>query len=178
MSEQTASASAVQRAPTQSAAVKVGEPQALIDRANQMYQAIARRAFALFESEGGPQGRDIEHWLKAEAELVHPVPLSVTETDDALIVRAEVPGFTAAELQLGVESGRLTIGGKRESRAEQKKGKDIYREQLSSEILRVITLPAAVDASKATATLTNGVVELILPKAVKAQAARADGKTE
>jgi HSP20 family molecular chaperone IbpA len=35
----------------------------------------------------------------------------------------------------------------------------------------VITLPAAVDTSKATATLTNGVIELILPKAAKAQAA-------
>jgi HSP20 family protein len=168
MSEQTASA--VQRAPTQNPAVKMGEPQALIDRASQMYQTIARRAFELFESEGGPNGRDVEHWLKAETELLHPVPVTVTETDDALTVQAEVPGFNAAELQIGVESGRLTIAGKKESKEEQKKGKAVYREQRSSEILRVVTLPAAVDASKATATLTNGVVELILPKA-KAQAA-------
>ena len=96
MSDQTASA--VQRAPTPSAAVKVGEPQALVDRITQTYQAIAQRAFALFESEGGPQGRDVEHWLKAEAELLHSVPVSITETDDALAVQAEVPGFTAAEL--------------------------------------------------------------------------------
>lgn len=174
MSEQTASA--VQRAPAQSAAVKVVEPQALIDRINQVYETIARRAFELFESEGGTPGRDVEHWLSAEAELLHPVPVNVVETDDALTVQAEVPGFNAADLQISVESGQLTISGKQESKEEQKKGKAIYREQRSNEILRVITLPAAVDASKATATLTNGVIELILPKAAKAQAAQVEVK--
>jgi len=176
MSEKTAAA--VQRAPVQSAAVKVVEPQTLIDRINQVYQTIARRAFDLFESEGGALGRDVEHWLKAEAELLHPVPLNVTETDDALTVQAEVPGFNAGDLEVSVESGRLTISGKQESREEQTKRKAIYREQRSSEILRVITLPAAVDASKATATLTNGVLELILPRAAEAQAAQVEVKAE
>ena len=176
MSEKTAAA--VQRAPVQSAAVKVVEPQALIDRINQVYQTIARRAFDFFESEGGAPGRDVEHWLKAEAELLHPVPLNVTETDDALTVQAEVPGFNAGDLEVSVESGRLTISGKQESREEQTKRKAIYREQRSSEILRVITLPATVDASKATATLTNGVLELILPRAAEAQAAQVEVKAE
>jgi HSP20 family molecular chaperone IbpA len=176
MTEQTAAA--VQRAPAQSAAVRVVEPQALIDRINQVYQAIARRAFEFFESEGGAPGRDVEHWLQAEAELLRPVPVNVAETDDALTVQAEVPGFNAGDLQVSVESGQLAISGKQESREEQKKGKAIYREQRSSEILRVITLPAAVDASKATATLTNGIIELILPKAAKAQAARVEVKKE
>ena len=130
----------------------------------------------MFEKEGAPHGRDREHWLKAESELLHPVPISVMESNDAVTVQAEVPGFSASDLQISVESGRLTIGGKKESREEQKKGKAIYREVLSSEILRVITLPAAVDASKATATLTNGVIELILPKAANASAAQAASK--
>jgi len=89
-------------------------------------------------------------------------------------VQAEVPGFSAADLQIGVEPTRLTIGGRKESREETKKGKAVQIDQRSSEILRVIALPVAVDASKATATLANGVVELTLPKAAKAQAAGAD----
>ena len=172
MNEPTASAT--QRATSQNTAVKVVEPQSLSERASRMFEAIERRAFELFASEGFPHGRDVEHWLKAEAEFLHPVPVSVTETDDAVTVHAEVPGFSAADLQIGVEPGRLTIGGKKETKEEQKKGKSIVREQRSSEILRVITLPATVDASKATATLTNGVIELILPKAAKAQAASGD----
>ena len=167
-------ATAAQRAPSQNPAVKVVEPQSLSERARQMQEAIARRAFELFMDEGAPHGRDLEHWLKAEAELLHPVPVSVTETEDALTVRAEVPGFTAADLQIGVEPGRLTIGGRKESKEEQKKGKVVQREESSAEILRILTLPVAVDASKATATLTNGVIELVLPKVAKAQAAEAD----
>lgn len=176
MSDKTAAA--VQRAPSQSAAVKVVDPQALIDRINLVHQTIACRAFELFENEGGAPGRDVEHWLKAEGELLHPVPLNVTETDDALTVQAEVPGFNAADLEVSVESGQLTISGKQESREEQTSGKAIYREQRSSEILRVISLQAAVDASKATATLTNGVLELVLPKAAETQAARVEIKKD
>lgn len=174
MTEQTASA--VQRAPSQSGAVRVVEPKTLSDRTSQTFEAIARRAFQLFEKEGAPNGRDLEHWLKAESELLHPVSITVMESDDAVTVQAEVPGFSAADLQVSVESGRLTIGGKKESREEQKKGKAIYREQSSSEILRVINLPSAVDASKATATLTNGVIELVLPKVAKASAGQPAGK--
>lgn len=174
MTEQTASA--VQRAPSQSGAIKVVEPKTLIDRANRTFEAVARRAFELFEKEGAPHGRDLEHWLKAESELLHPVPISLMESDDAVTVQAEVPGFSAADLQVSVDSGRLTISGKKESKDEQKKGKAIYREQSSSEILRVITLPAAVDPSKATATLANGVIELVLPKVAKAPVAQAASK--
>ena len=176
MTEKTAAA--VQRAPTQSTAVKVVEPQALIDRINQVYQTIARRAFDFFESEGGAPGRDVEHWLQAEAEYLRPIAVNLTESDDALTVQAEVPGFNAGDLEVCVEPGQVTISGKQESKEEQKKGKTIYREQRCSEILRVITLPAAVDASKATATLANGVLELILPRTAEAQAARVEVKAE
>ena len=134
-----------------------------------MYEAIARRAFELFMDEGAVHGRDAEHWLKAEAELLRPLPVTITETDDALTVHAEVPGFSAADLQIGVEPTRLTIGGRKETKEETKKGKAIQRDQRSTEILRVLTLPVPVDAAKATATLANGVIELTLPKAAQAK---------
>ena len=175
MSDKTAAA--VQRAPAQSAAVKVVEPQSLIARINQIYETIARRAFDLLENEGGAPGRDVEHWLQAEAELLHPVPVNVAESEDTLTVQAEVPGFNAGDLEVCLEPGRLTISGKKESREEQRQGKAIYQEQRSSEILRVIDLPAAVDASQAAATLTNGVLEVIVLKAAEAQAPRVEEKS-
>jgi HSP20 family molecular chaperone IbpA len=157
--------------------VKVSEAQSLMDRANQMSQAIASRAFEIFEEAGFPHGRDLDHWFKAEAELLHPVPISINELENALTVQAEVPGFRAAELQVGVEPRRVTISGKRETKEEQKKGKAVYREQNSSEIFRVIALPVEVDTSKATATLNNGIIELTLPKTAQS-AAKLDVKTE
>jgi hypothetical protein len=35
---------------------------------------IAKRAYAIWEREGCPKGRELEHWLKAEAELDKPAP--------------------------------------------------------------------------------------------------------
>jgi hypothetical protein len=40
------------------------EPRAEVQR-----QQIAKRAYALWEQEGRPDGRDLDHWLQAEAEL-------------------------------------------------------------------------------------------------------------
>ena len=64
-----------------------------------------------------------------------------------------MPDFEAEDLQINVEPRRLTISGKKETKEEQKKGKAVYQEQCSNEILRVIDLPAEVVASKASATL-------------------------
>ncbi len=36
------------------------------------YDEIAMRAYAIYEREGRPEGRDVEHWLQAETELSDP----------------------------------------------------------------------------------------------------------
>jgi HSP20 family protein len=149
------------------------QSQSLTERAKQLQEAISLRAFEIFLREGSVHGRDREQWAEAEAEFLLPVPVSISETDHALVVHAEVPGFSAADLQIGVEPTRLTIGGKKQFAEEQKTGKSIHRERRASEILRVITLPEPVDASRATATLSNGVIELNLPKAARSKTAAA-----
>ena len=171
----TATGTAARMAP-ESTSLKVVEPQTLSERINRLHDTIARRAFELFEGRGGFFGRDLEHWFEAESELLHPVHVSIAETDDALEVKAELPGFSPKELQISLESGRLIISGKKESSEEHKKGKVVYSERCSNEILRVVDLPAAVDATKATATLKNGVLSLGLPKTAKAKAAKVEVK--
>ena len=141
------------------------ESQAIQSRMNELYDAIARRAFELFESDGSILGRDLDHWFKAEAELLHPAHLRIRESDDAITVDAEVPGFSANELQLSLEPRRLTITGKKQSGSEQKKGNILYSERCSNELLRSVELPVEVNASRATATLNNGILELTAPKA-------------
>ena len=46
---------------------------------------------------------DHEDWLKAEAELLHPVHLDIAESDEAVTVRAEVNGQVIGEAKLRVE---------------------------------------------------------------------------
>jgi HSP20 family protein len=144
--------------------LKFVEPGTLLERINHIQETISQRAFELFEGRGALLGRDLEDWFSAETELLHPVHLEMTETDDTLTVRAEVPGFEAKDMEVSVEPQRITISGKRQSTEEKKTAKAVYKEQCSNEILRVVDLPVEIDAAKATATLRNGVLELSMPK--------------
>jgi len=149
---------------------KVSEFEKILQHMRDTQELISRRAFELFEKGGRIFGRDIENWLQAESELIHPVSISIEETVEGLKVEAEVPGFKAEELEVSVESRRLTITGKRESaKEEKKKGKTVYTDRRAESILRVIDLPVEVDTEKVTAVLKNGVLEFLLPKAVAAK---------
>ena len=93
-------------------------------------------------------------------------------------MRAEVPGFTTNDLEVSVEPECLTITGKRETKEErEKEGKVVYSERCADEILRVIDLPAAVDPTKVTATLKDGVLDLEMPKAAPAKKIKVEPKT-
>lgn len=163
----------------ETAAVKRTEEQirpvkytSLLDQIENTFNNLSRRAYDIFESNGRAFGRDLENWFQAEGELLHPIHLNMTETDGSIEVKAEVPGFTEKELEISVEPRRLTITGKRESKKEEKKGKTVYAERCSDQILRILDLPVEVEADKVTATLKNGVLEFALPKAAKAQTIR------
>lgn len=149
----------------------------LLDRIEDMTSSVARRAFEIFENRGRALGRDLEDWLRAESELFHPLHLDIAESDDAVMVHAEVPGFTAKELEVGIEPHRLTISGKRESNGEHADKRTIYSEHCVNQIFRTVDLPEEVDSSKATATLKDGVLELSMPKAAKPQKVKIQGKS-
>lgn len=153
------------RKPSSPAPLRLVPPAELFRRAEEIYEAVAHRAFEIFEKNGRNFGQDLENWFKAEAEMLHPVHVDLTEADGNLAIRAEVPGFTAEQLNVSIEPRRVTISGKRETKEEHKDKKTIFRETCSDQLLRVIDLPEPVDAKKVTATLSDGVLELKMPKA-------------
>jgi len=148
----------------------------LFERANNIFDAISRRAYDLFETNGRFFGRDLDNWFQAERELLHPAHIEVNESGDALEVKAEVPGFTEKELEINVEPRRLVISGKRESKKEEKKGKTLYSEACSDQILRVVDLPAEIETEKVAAVLKNGMLEISLPKSAKARSVKVGAK--
>lgn len=155
----------------------IAKSESLFARMNEICDSISRRAFELFESNGRIFGRELDDWFQAERELLHPVHINITESDQSLEVQAEVPGFSEKELEIGLEPRKLTITGKRETKKEEKKGKTLYSEQASDKILRIMSLPAEVQPDKASATLKNGVLTLMMPKAAKAQIVPIQPKT-
>jgi len=159
-----------------SAVAKQTETQNAIDRVQQVFDSIEKRAFEIFNDNGRWFGRDLSDWLQAESEVLHPVHLEIAETEEALTVRAEVPGFTAKELDIRVEGNRLTIAGKHESKEEGTKGKTIYSERCAKEIFRSVDLPSGVDGTKVSADLKDGLLNIELPKAPHAKSVRIEPK--
>lgn len=149
--------------------VKMEKASDLARRMKEVFDNISKRAFEIFETNGRVFGREWDDWFKAESEILRPVFLDVRESDKEVTVKAEVPGFAAKDLQVSVEGNRLTITGRRETKEEKTEQKTVYREHSSDQIMRVISLPAAVDGEKATATLKDGMLELALPKLAPAR---------
>ncbi|MGH9709152.1 MAG: Hsp20 family protein [Candidatus Acidiferrales bacterium] len=148
----------------------------LFEQAQELHDSIATRAYELFEHDGHEMGRALDHWLNAEKETLHPVAVELMETDDALVLRAEAPGFRAEELRLSVEPRRLAISGKREGHEERKSRRTIYREHLSDQICRSLELPVEIDPSQTKAAIHDGVLEVSMPKALRARQLHVAGR--
>jgi len=95
--------------------------------------------------------------------------MDVLDGEDNVMIRVEVPGVDKKDLEVSVNETSVAIKGKVMREAKEEKG-DYYRCELGSgEFSRTVALPCAVDASKASARLKDGMLELTLPKIEKAK---------
>ncbi len=117
----------------------------------------------LFDSVFGrlPRERGETYWAP---------PVDIEETEDAIIVRAELPGMNKDDIKVSLSGDTLTIAGERKMESE-KKGKTYYRiERAYGKFQRTVTLPAEVESDKAKASYKAGVLELVFPKSEKSKA--------
>ncbi|NJM52851.1 MAG: Hsp20/alpha crystallin family protein [Blastocatellia bacterium] len=130
-------------------------------------EAVAKRAFELFQKRGYKFGHELEDWFRAERQLFRKVPIDIKDADGNLNIRAEVPGFTADNLKVSVEPNRVTIKGETEEKSEKKDDGTLYSEWKSNKIFRTFDLPNRVNADEATATIKDGVLTLTMPKMIE-----------
>ena len=103
--------------------------------------------------------------------------VDVVETDDTVVVKAELPGMEPKDVDISVSGDKLTIKGERKAEKEEK-GKTFYRmERGYGSFCRTIELPASVEADKAKADYKNGVLEITLPKTEQVKAKKIPIKT-
>lgn len=95
--------------------------------------------------------------------------VDLAETPEAYVLRAELPGWTPEQVDISFEKGVLTLKGEtaEETEKDEKDGteKIHVREIRKGSFLRRFSLPAEVDADKATAEFEHGVLTLSIPKA-------------
>lgn len=143
---------------------------------DRVYRSIARKAFELFKRNGQLQGHDLDNWLSAESEIVHPTYVQLTESNGGFTLRAEVPGFRAKDLEVTAEPRRIYISGKRETRSDQD-GKQVRCEWRADQIYRAVDLPADVDTPQVNAVLQDGILTVDLPRDSRARSVRIEPRT-
>jgi HSP20 family protein len=100
---------------------------------------------------------------RGQAEQFITPPASVTEIADGYMLEIEMPGVKRDGLEISVENNGLTIIGQRSLPAVE--GTLIHRESRPENFRRVFELDPSIDADKISATIDQGLVTLILPKA-------------
>jgi HSP20 family protein len=100
-------------------------------------------------------------------------PVDIYETEEGLVVKADLPGVAKENLEVRVENNLLTIRGKSTHVAP---GDPIYREYELANFFRQFELNERVDQAKISADLKHGVLTLNLPKAEEAKPRTIDVK--
>jgi len=132
----------------------------LADLKQAISHAIAYHAYELYEAHGRTHGHDLEDWFHSESDMTRPVSVEVHESSDRLTLRAQMPGFDADKVKIGIEPRRVLIWATAGHVVQLPTG-----DVLPPEVLRTVDLPADIDPSRAQATLRDGILEVSLPRA-------------
>jgi HSP20 family protein len=93
----------------------------------------------------------------------------VTETKDAYLFRADLPGVHEKDLEISLTGTRLAISGHREQEKHEQSDTFYASERAYGSFTRSFTLPEGVDGENVSADLKNGVLTLSVPKKPEVQ---------
>jgi HSP20 family protein len=128
-----------------------------------LYISPYRRLSSLREAMDRLLEENLPENAPSEREMV--LAVDVTDVEDAYTITALVPGLDAEHLNIEILNNTVTLRGEFRRAAGEKETKFLTCELPEGRFSRVITLPVAVDSSKAEASLKNGVLMLQVPKA-------------
>ncbi len=92
-------------------------------------------------------------------------PAELTETEDNLVLKLEVPGMQPAELNIEATAKSIFVSGERKSQTQSEESGKTRSEFYYGSFQRVIPLPAKIKNTEVKAEYKNGILHLTLPKA-------------
>jgi HSP20 family protein len=102
--------------------------------------------------------------------------VDVKEEAERFLIRADVPGVDPKDIEVSVEDGVLTISGERKTEEREESAGWTRVERHAGRFQRSFTLPETVDAEGVSAKGEHGVLEISIPKLVKAAAKKIEVK--
>lgn len=118
-------------------------------------QGEVNRLFSTLFDDSGGSAAPTRRWVP---------PMDLVETEDSLVLRADLPGMDQDDIKVEIEDRTLTVSGEREAEHEERP-EGFYRVERSfGRFERSLTLPRGVDGSTVTAQFDRGVLEVRIPK--------------
>jgi len=91
-------------------------------------------------------------------------PVDIKETENELIVKADIPDVEMKDIDVRMENGALTIRGERKFESKKDQGGWHRVERSYGTFERVFTLPETVEPEGVKADYKNGTLTVTLPK--------------
>jgi len=137
-----------------------------------IHEAIARRAYQIFESRGSAPGHQMEDWRRAESEIMRPLSCGFLISENKIELTADVASFNEGEIEICVEPRRLMICGTGRASKAGKSPEGNAAHPGNDSIFRFLNLSHSVKPSEATARFKGRVLEIELPTAQRIQTVR------
>ncbi len=142
----------------------------ILDEMNQMQDRIMRRAYDIFERNGRVFGRDLDHWLQAERELLWKPALELREADGEFVLEMAVPGVDPKDIDIEVTTEDIVLKADIQHEHEEKKDTVHICEFQSGSMFRSIHLSKRINPDKVKAEIKNGLLKLTAEIAEEARA--------
>lgn len=123
------------------------------DRFNRLFNETFSRAFG--DEELTPQA-----WMP---------PVDIYETDDSIVLKAELPGINPDDVEVRVEDNTLYLKGERKFEKETQQGNLHRVERSYGTFNRSFALPGSIEADKVQAKYKDGILTLTMPKREEAK---------
>jgi HSP20 family protein len=104
--------------------------------------------------------------------------VDVSESDGTVMVKAELPGMEAKDIDVDVTGDVLTLRGEKKMEEERKDERYYCRERYSGSFQRSFRLPPGVQSANVDAQFKNGVLTVTMPKSEESKQRKIEIKAE
>ena len=154
--------------------VAVQKKDSFWDQIQKMEDRIMRRAYDIFRGNGSEFGKDLDHWLAAERELIWKPAIELKEKNNQFELQVAVAGVDPKDLKIEVTAEELLVKGETKTEKKEEKGEVHTSEFQSGSLFRSVRFPKNVDPDKVKAEIKNGLLTVTAPISEEAKARKVE----
>ena len=158
--------------------VPIRKLSSIFDEMQAMQDRVMQRAYEIFQRDGGPFGRDLDHWVEAERELMWKPPVELREKDGVFVLEVALSGVEAKDLNIEVTPEDIILKADVQHEHQEDRGSVHLCEFQSGKMFRSLHFPKRIDPDKVKAEFRNGllrvtagIAETVKAKQIKPEAA-------